>query len=225
MKNSLSLIKVDSQKEKVHLFSLLSLLILLALFLSLIQKSSAELSEFEILIGALLITSYSLGIVKLFALRRNLPKVLFYLLVFAFWTIISVGLALVNGVELEWSLRRFFPVFSLSMVSLASFLEFRNFRRIKLIYTILTSIGVVIVLTSLSELHSVDVSTFANLQYLRHYGGGYFSAFSLCLALPFLFCPHFSRRLRFCIWIIVIILTLSCWRRHNIDIIVVFFGI
>jgi len=205
-----SRIEMKFQSRRQSLTSPLILLILLALFLSLLQKQSSGISSLEILVGGVLVLIYILGMTKFFATDVKLPRPLFYLLGFGLWATFSVVLAMGNGVTLEWWFRLFFPALSLSMIALVSFIEINSWRRIRAMYLSLMIAGVIMVLISLSGMHSININAIANLQLMRRYGGGYFSAFSLCLALPLLFQYRRSASLqRLWIWLAVAISTLG----------------
>ena len=201
---------MNIQREGQRLVSPLILLVLLATAFSLLHEESPELTSFEILTGGILSIIYIWGAIKFLILGIKPPKALFYLLIFGLWAVLNVGLAVANGVELEWWFRRFFAAFSLPMIALVSFVEFRTFQRIRAMYVVLMLMGVIIVLVSLSELRFITINAITNLQYLRRYGGGYFSTFSLCLALPLLFHrPRFSSLQRLGLWLVVVISSLG----------------
>ena len=201
---------MNIQREGQRLVSPLILLVLLATAFSLLHEGSPELTSFEILTGGILSIIYIWGAIKFLILGIKPPKALFYLLIFGLWAVLNVGLAVANGVELEWWFRRFFAAFSLPMIALVSFVEFRTFQRIRAMYVVLMLMGVIIVLVSLSELRFITINAITNLQYLRRYGGGYFSTFSLCLALPLLFHrPRFSSLQRLGLWLVVVISSLG----------------
>ena len=199
-------IKKNIEKRKRHLINPFVLLSLLVVVLLALQRGDPYLTPFEILIGGILTIICILGIMKFFTINASLPRPLFYLLTFAFWAVLNVVLAIAWGVELEWWLRRFFPVFFFPMMALISFIEFRTLRTICTIYMSLMLIGAIVILINLLELRFVNIGEIIDLQLLRQYGGGYFGAFSLSLALPLLFMRrHYSSFWKILIWLVVII--------------------
>ncbi len=190
------------QTREQRLVSPLNLLVLFALVLSLLQKSSPEITPLEIVVSGILAIICIWGIVNLFTIRVKLPKTLFYLFVFALWAALNIILAIGKKAELETWFRYFFPAFLLPMISLVSFIRFKSWKSIRSVYIILIFMGVSVVAADLLRMHSVNLSEIAGLQMLRRYAGGYFSPFTLCLRLPLLLQRPRSLSLqRLCLWL------------------------
>lgn len=166
---------------------LFTLTIFAALILSTFQEKSPEISSFEILIGGILVTIFFVGTFRFITSFRSFSKPLIYLLGFSMWATINIIIALANNVEILWWFRRFFPIITLPLIILVSITTFRSSRQIRQAYIMLIFIGIIIVLQAMIQIHSVYGLTSISLQELRKYGGGYYSAFTLCLVSPFLF--------------------------------------
>jgi len=165
----------------------LGVLIFISLILSTLQEGSPEVTSFELLTAGVLGVTFFWGTIEFLSSRRGIPRPLFYLLGFLVWAGVNVVIALANGVELLWWFRRFFPVFTLPLTALASTVAFRSQGQMRVAYVTLILIGLIVVFHALLQIRSVDLTTVSNLQALRRYGGGYYSAFGLCLTAPFLF--------------------------------------
>lgn len=196
--------------------------VLVSLILATLQEGSPEISAFEFLTASVLAIVFFWGTIRFLILRGSIPRPLFYLLGFLAWSAINVVIALSNGVEPLWWFRRFFPVLTLPLTALASMTAFRSQRQMRVAFVTLILIGLIVVLQALSQIRSVDLATIANLQDLRRYGGGYYSAFGLCLTIPFLFRRP---RLKRPTWLLVtcalaiffVVLVLSFTRTHWIS--------
>ncbi|BER91397.1 O-antigen ligase family protein [Atrimonas thermophila] len=162
-------------------------LIFISLILATLQESSPEVTPLEILTACVFGVIFFLGLGQVLIFHKGIPKPLFYLLGFLGCAGINVVVGLANGVDLLWWFRRFFPVATLPFAALASMAAFRSQKQLCTAFVTLVLIGVMCVLSSLFQLSSVDFAMITNLQDLREYGGGYYSAFGLCLVVPFLF--------------------------------------
>lgn len=184
----------------------LRVLIFISLILATLQEGSPEITYFELLVAVVLGLVFFLGMSQFLISNNDIPKPLFYLLGFLFWSGLNVIIALVNGVDLVWWFRRFFPVLTLPLTVLASMTAFRSKKQMRVSFAILVFIGLIVVLQAFSQIRSIDVETVINLQDLRKYGGGYYSAFGLCLTTPFLFCrPRLKRSIRLLVAFISIV--------------------
>ncbi len=166
----------------------------ISLILATLQEGSPEVTLFEFLTAGILAIVFFWGMIQFLFSHNNIPRPLFYLIVFLIWAGVNVIIALTNNVGLLWWFRRFFPVLILPLTALTSMVVFRSWKEIKVIFITLIFIGLMVVLQALVQIRSLDLVTITNLQDLRKYGGGYFSAFGLCLTAPFLFCrPRLKR--------------------------------
>lgn len=172
----------------------LGILIFISLILATLQEGSPEVTFFEFLTAGILSIIFFWGTTEFLASRRSIPRPLFYLFGFLVWAAVNFIIASNNGVELLWWFRRFFPVLTLPLTALASMSAFRSQRQVCAAYIALTFIGIMVVLHALFQIRSMNLTAITNLQALRKYGGGYYSAFGLCLMAPFLFRrPRFRR--------------------------------
>jgi len=121
--------------------------------------------------GGAIVTVIFLGIIEFLGSRECLPRPLLYLLAYVGWAGLNAVVAISNGVEPSWWLRRFFPIVTLAFTTLASMVAFRTGRRIISVYFLLSLLAVVIVAQALLQLSGVDVATVSTLQALRRYGG------------------------------------------------------
>lgn len=166
---------------------LLGILIFASFILVTLQESSPEVTGFEILVGGILLANFFAGLIHFLLSRKTIPKPLIYLFAFAAWASINIAIASANGVEWAWWFRRFFPILTLAMTTLTSMVAFRSVKQIRDAYITLITIGLLVVVQALVQIRSINIASIANLQHLRQYGGGYYSAFTLCLVFPFLF--------------------------------------
>lgn len=167
--------------------NILGILIFISLILATLQEGNPEISTFEFLTASVLAIVFFWGTIRFLIFRGDIPKPLFYLLGFLAWSGINIIIALSNGVEPLWWFRRFFPMLIVPLTALASMIAFHSQRQMHVAFVMLILIGLMVVLQALFQIRSVDLATVANLQDLRRYGGGYYSAFGLCLIIPFLF--------------------------------------
>lgn len=179
---------------------LIIILIFISLILATLQEGSSEVTPFEFLTAGILAIVFFCGMIQFLFSYNSIAMPLFYLVVFLIWAGVNVIIALTNNVGLLWWFRRFFPVLTLSLTALTSMVAFRSQKEIKVAFITLIFIGLMVVLQALVQIRSLDQMTLTNLQDLRKYGGGYFSAFGLCLTVPFLFCRP---QLRQPIWFLV----------------------
>jgi len=171
-------------------------LIFVSLILATLQEGSPEVTAFEFLTAGVLVVVLFWGTIH-FLITYSISRPLLYFLGFLAWAGVNLVVALVNDVSLLWWFRRFFPVLTLPLTALASMVAFRTQKQIHAAFVMLLLIGVIIVLQALLQLRSVNLAVVTNLQDLRGYGGGYYSAFGLCLTVPFLFCrPRLRRPIR-----------------------------
>ena len=159
--------------------SALGALILIVLILATLHEGSPEVTFYEFLMAGTLAVVFFFGTTKFLISRERISRPLFYLLAFFAWAGVNSVIALSNGVEPLWWFRRFFPILVFSLMPLASIGAFRTPRQIRAAFLMLSLISVAIVLQGLYLIRSVDIATVTNLQALRKYGGGYYSAFGL----------------------------------------------
>lgn len=179
----------------------LSILIFASLILVTLQEGTPEVTSFEIIVAGILGVILLWGISQFLISRNNIPRPLFYLFGFLVWSGVNVVIALTNGVDLLWWLRRFFPIPILSSMALVSMVTFRSQRQLRVAFVILTLIGFIFVFHTFSQIRFVGLEAITNLQDIRGYGGGYYSAFGCCLTAPFLFCRPRLKRL---VWLLII---------------------
>ena len=167
--------------------STLRILIFIALVLATLDKGSPQITSIELLLAGVLFFVFLLSIIQFLNTNQSIPKPLIYLFGFLLLAAIDVVISLSNGVSFLWWTRRYFPILILPMTILSSIIAFRSKKQIQTSYIILVIISLSVVIYSLFQLRTVNLSTIISLQSLRKYGGGYNASLGVCLAIPFLF--------------------------------------
>jgi len=183
--------------------TLLRNLILVVLVLLIFHQSSQEISFYEMVLSFVALIVVIISVLSLLVSKKPLPKPLIYLLAFTIWVVLDIFIAWASGVDLLWSLRRFFPIFTFAGLALAAFTSFRSNKEILIAYWEMVFISIIIILRSMSGLNYINLGLIDNAQLLRQYSGEYFASFSFCLVLPFFFYKMKSKFLKVAIFIAV----------------------
>lgn len=195
----------------------MTFLLILAVAISLFSPPSSGISIEEVLVLIIAIAIGTLSLLKIVKQPR-VSKELVYLFIFVIIAAMSFLWAISNDVDLLWWGRRFAPILLLGISALVTYYD-SSLKDETFIWRVMGCLVLLFIMTTLIKMSPLifnsTVYTALSLQQIRHYGGGYQSAFLVTFLSPFIIVYprsiHWRWRLftfaSFCIAIIALILS------------------
>ncbi|KKM13018.1 hypothetical protein SY88_00130 [Clostridiales bacterium PH28_bin88] len=165
--------------------------LLIAFLISIFSSKTAGIGIPEITSLVIIVFTGMASIIKILS-RAKMPKPLVYFWLFGLVGGISLLWALANSVEIIWWARRFAPIMMLVVSATVSYVYgFGELERLWKWWLLIMGIGTVMLVQDIFPLvYTKVLQSVHNLQQLRFYGGGYFSALLFSMSLPYILLSH-----------------------------------